>query len=166
MSDSNDDSFNAEEFFKNFEEPTEEEMEEVRKEKERIRNMPVMLKARQIFELTKALTELVDENHSFALVKQMMMEDSMMIAPKIAGAEGGDLYSIRMENAVLIQHHAKQLMVQTFTLEHEKMVDTSYIKLLRDELENFRQLFILWVDTFDKTNDVYDGWIRFSSVED
>jgi hypothetical protein len=157
-----DDNFDAEEFFKNFEEPTEEDMAEARKERDRIQNMPVMLKAKQLYELTKALTGVIDEDHPFASVKDMMMEDAMMLAPKIAGAEGGDLFSLRMESAVLIQYHAKQLSIQTNTLSYEKMVDQKYVKLLREEIEEFRKLFVLWVDTFDNMNDIYDGWIRFS----
>ena len=98
-----DDDFDAEEFFKNFEEPTAEDMAEAKKERDRIHNMPVMQKAKQIFELTKALVDVIDDDHPFSSVKEMMMEDAMMLAPKIAGAEGGDLYSLRMECAVLIQ---------------------------------------------------------------
>ena len=58
-----DDNFDAEEFFKNFEEPTAEDMAEARKERDRIQNMPVMHKAKQIYELTKALTGVIDELH-------------------------------------------------------------------------------------------------------
>jgi len=157
-----DDNFDAEEFFKNFEEPTPEDMAEARKERDRIQNMPVMKKAKQIYELTKALTGVIDDEHPFASVKDMMVEDAMMLAPKIAGAEGGDLYSLRMESAVLIQYHAKQLSIQANTLSYEKMVDQKYVKLLREEIEEFRKLFVKWVDTFDNMNDIYDGWIRFS----
>ena len=157
-----DENFDAEDFFRNFEEPTAEDMAEARKERKRIQNMPVMLKAKQIYELTKALTDVIDEEHEFAAMKEMMMEDALMLAPKIAGAEGGDLYSLRMESAVIIQYHAKQLSIQVNTLAYEKMVDQKYLKLLREEIEEFRKLFVKWVDTFDNMNDIYDGWIRFS----
>jgi hypothetical protein len=158
-----DDDFDAEDFLNEFGgEPTAEDMAEVQKEHNRIQNLPVMKKAKQIFEITRALTGVIDENHPFASVKDMMMEDAMMLAPKIAGAEGGDLFSLRMECAVLIQYHAKQLLIQTNTLAYEKMADTKYVKLLREELEEFRKLFVAWVESFDNMNDIYDGWIRFS----
>ena len=137
-----DENFDAEEFFKNFEEPSAEDMAEARKERDRIQHMPVMLKAKQIFELTKALVSVIDDEHPFASLKEMMMEDAIMLAPKIAGAEGGDLYSLRMESAVLIQYHAKQLSIQTNTLSYEQMVDQTYVKLLREEIEQFRKLFV------------------------
>ncbi len=157
-----DDTFDAEEFFKNFEEPTEEDMAELKKENTRIQNMPIMIKAKQIYDLTKAVTDVIDDDHQFAMVKQFMLEDSITLAPKIAGAEGGDLYSLRMESAVLVQYHAKQLSIHTNTLGYEEMVDKKYLKLLREEIEEFRKLFVKWVDTFDNMNDIYDGWIRFS----
>jgi hypothetical protein len=44
------------------------------------------------------------------------MEDVAIIAAKIAGAEGGDLYSIRMQNASIVREHAIHLYMQVGNL--------------------------------------------------
>ena len=85
----------------------------------------------------------------------------MMLAPKIVGAEGGDLFTIRMENAVLIKIHARELLTQTNYLRAERLCDPAYIKLLREEIEQFRVLFVEWVKSFDRTNDIQDNWGLF-----
>lgn len=92
--------------------------------------------------------------------KGMMMEDAMVMAAKIAGVEGGDLYSIGMQNAAIIRSHAMHLYVQIGSLRfHEGFKDVEYVSLLRKELEEFRLLFIEWVDSFDTTNHIWDEWL-------
>ena len=90
-----------------------------------------------------------------------MMEDVMIINAKLRGAEGGDLYSIRMENAVIIKVHAMSLLTATSGLKMMGLSNNKYLQLLRDEIEEFRKLFVEWVNTFDKTNDIPDGWGLF-----
>ena len=36
--------------------------------------------------------------------------------------------------------------------------ETRYLKVLRDAIEEFRVLFIEWVNGFDKSNDIPDEW--------
>ena len=36
--------------------------------------------------------------------------------------------------------------------------ETRYLKVLRDAIEEFRILFIEWVNGFDKSNDIPDEW--------
>lgn len=93
--------------------------------------------------------------------KGIMMEDVMIINAKLRGAEGGDLYSIRMENAVIIKVHAMSLLTATSGLKMMGLSNNKYLQLLRDEIEEFRKLFVEWVNTFDKTNDIPDGWGLF-----
>jgi hypothetical protein len=93
--------------------------------------------------------------------KGIMMEDVMIINAKLRGAEGGDLYSIRMENAVIIKVHAMSLLTATSGLKMMGLSNNKYLQLLRDEIEEFRKLFVEWVNTFDKTNDIPDVWGLF-----
>jgi len=87
--------------------------------------------------------------------------NAYMLGPKIAGAEAADLYTLRMENAVLIKIHARELLTQTSFCKAEKLSKPEYLKLLRDEIENFRILFVEWVKSFDKENDIKDDWGLF-----
>ncbi|MOA56507.1 hypothetical protein D3C78_1805000 [compost metagenome] len=68
-----------------------------------------------------------------------------------------------MESAVIIKIHARELLTQTTLCKMEELVDEKYLQLLRDEIDNFRLLFIDWVNGFDRTNDVPDDWGLFYS---
>ncbi|MBC8155003.1 MAG: hypothetical protein H7Z72_19085, partial [Bacteroidetes bacterium] len=80
---------------------------------------------------------------------------------KIVGAEGGDLYTLRMENAVIVKIHARELLAQTSYCKAERLADPAYLLVLRDEIEAFRELFVEWINSFDKDNDVPDEWGLF-----
>lgn len=94
--------------------------------------------------------------------KGLMMEDVMIINAKLRGAEAADLYSLRMENAVLIKIHAVSLLTATSGLKMMGLSNNKYLQLLRDEIEAFRKLFVEWINSFDKTNDIPDDWGLFS----
>jgi hypothetical protein len=128
------------------------------KEKLRIDQLPIMVKAREIFEITYALIEAIDEEEDILRLRERMMEAACVLGPKIASAEAGDLYTLRMENAVLIKLNARDLQAQNSLLMSERLVDESYTLLLRQTIQEFRSLFVEWVASFDKTNDIEDGW--------
>jgi hypothetical protein len=92
-----------------------------------------------------------------------MMEDAMMIAAKISGAEAVDLYDIKMENAAIIRKCARELYVRAGSLRFEEDIkDKEYIELLPNEIEEFRLLFIDWVASFDQWNYIIDRWELFN----
>ena len=92
-----------------------------------------------------------------------MMEDAMMIAAKISGAEAVDLYDIKMENATIIRKCARELYVRAGSLRFEEDIkDKEYIELLRNEIDEFRLLFIDWVASFDQWNYIIDRWGLFN----
>jgi hypothetical protein len=43
------------------------------------------------------------------------------------------------------------------------MIEPRYMELLKAEIEEFRLLFIDWMETFDKSKDVPDNWGLFNS---
>jgi len=122
------------------------------------RNMPVFLKAKEIADITRTMCELIDEEKDELHMRELMLENAYILGAKIAGAEGGDLYSIRFDNATIIKLHARELLAQTSLLRAEKLVEEKYIDMLRAEIEEFRVLFIEWVKGFDKNNDIKDEW--------
>lgn len=138
---------------------SEEAKRDFQREHDRVENMPIMKKAREIFEIVDSLMELIDEEDDFmAHYRGILFEDASIICAKIAGAEGGDLYTLRMENAVVIKIHARSLLTQTSGLKMMGFKETRYLKVLRDAIEEFRVLFIEWVNSFDKSNDIPDEW--------
>ncbi|MCA6422604.1 MAG: hypothetical protein IM568_07280 [Flavobacterium sp.] len=129
------------------------------------RQSPLYKKSEQIFKLTHALIEIIPQDNEFLqeTCSKFMMEDAMMIAAKISGAEAVDLYDIKMENAAIIRKCARELYVRAGSLRFEEDIkDKEYIELLRNEIEEFRLLFIDWVASFDQWNYIIDRWGLFN----
>jgi len=128
------------------------------------RNLPIYKQAELIFQLVQSLVASLPENDEYIqATKHMMVEDAMIIPAKIAGAEGGDLYSIRMQNAAIIRDHAMHLYTQVGSLRmHKEYKDLEYVKLIRKEIDTFRLLFINWVESFDTNNHFWDEWELFN----
>lgn len=129
-----------------------------------LKNVPIYQKAELIFQLTRSLVASLPENDDYIQgTKHLMLEDAMIIPSKIAGAEGGDLYSIRMQNAAIIREHAMHLYVQIGSLRfNNDYKDLEYVNLLRNEIDAFKLLFIEWVANFDTVNYFWDDWEMFN----
>lgn len=126
--------------------------------------IPIYAKAMHIYDLIEALLKTIPEDNDFLQAQgNMMREDAMIIPAKIAGAEGGDLYSIRMQNAAIIRKCAMDLYVFVGGLRYdETFKDIDYVNLIRQEIEEFRQLFVSWVQSFDTSNYIWDEWELFN----
>lgn len=121
------------------------------------------LKALDILRVTEAIVESIDEEDDQLDMRQAMMSNAMILAPKIAGAEGGDLYMLRMENAVVIKMNARELQAQTSLLRMQGLSDSEYLQVLRDEIDEFKGMFREWVEGFDPDNNINDGWGIFET---
>lgn len=126
--------------------------------------LPIYQKAELLRRLVESLCATLPEDDQYIQdTKHFMLEDAMVILSKIVGAEAGNLYSIRMQNAALIRECAMNLFVQVGSLRfHESYKDIEYVMLIRKELEEFRLLFIDWVDGFDRSNYIWDEWGLFN----
>jgi four helix bundle protein len=120
--------------------------------------LPLYCKAMSIVEITTMLTQIFDADSDELELAKQIQANAHLIPAKIAGAEAGDLYSIRMENAVVIKIAAKEMLSQLTLCKHLKLANNDYIHLLKEEIEQFRILFIQWVVNFDKSNDAKDDW--------
>lgn len=131
---------------------------------DKARNLPLYKKAQLINQLVESLVvSLPEEDLYLQDVKHFMREDALLIPAKIAGAEGGDLYSIRMQNAAIIRDHAMHLYVQVGSLRmHKNYKELEYVQLIRKEIDEFRLLFIEWVESFDTNNHIWDEWGLFN----
>ncbi|MET3732974.1 hypothetical protein [Moheibacter stercoris] len=135
--------------------------------KDKLFQMPIMVKAMEIQELVSALRVFyeeaeVDENSPLEMQLDMIHENSLIIPAKIAGAEGGDIYDIRMENAAIIRKAAREISVTLGYLDLGRLEENEYTDLIRLEIENFKVLFREWLKTFDPWNYVLDDWGLFN----
>lgn len=126
-------------------------------------NLPIFKKAEEIFDAVKEISDLIPEDDEhLQFIKAQMIGDAMMIMAKIAGAEGGDLYDLRMENAAIIRKAARDLKVTNHSLEMFGFKEVEYYNIVRDLIEEFRILFIDWVAGFDQWNYIIDRWGLFN----
>lgn len=125
--------------------------------------LPIYKKAEEIYDLVHQIADLIPEdNEHLKSTKQFMLSDAGMLSAKIAGAEAGGLYDLKMEAAAIIRKSAKDLMLHNHSLEAFGFKQTSYYQLVRDQIEEFRLLFIDWIASFDQWDYVIDRWGLFN----
>ena len=131
------------------------------KERRRVEALPIYQKAEEIRELTQRIIDSIDNDHVKMIHSNIMLEDSVVITAKIAGAEAMDDFILKMENATLIKIHARSLQAQTASLIYEGILPEEYLQLLRKEIDAFRLLFLEWIKGFHKAPKSGDGWGLF-----
>jgi hypothetical protein len=129
-------------------------------QRDQIYSHPLMKKAKEIVSLTHALVGSLDEARK-ELYGGMMMEDAMVMSAKFAGAEGVSDYILKMENAIIMKVHARHLHSMTYQLAMEETHAEEHLNLLREAIEEFKVLFVIWVKSFDSANKYDDGWGLF-----
>jgi hypothetical protein len=153
--------------------------DEEERDHDRHKRLPIYIKAEEIYLLVNRMltgsdadeleaTEFMEDVETdmieqfFQHNKESMLVNSMIIPAKIAGAEGGDLYDLRMENAAIIRKAARELITDARGLQMNGFKDIEYLDLLRSEVDEFRVLFAEWVLGFDKENYIIDRWGLFN----
>jgi hypothetical protein len=91
--------------------------------------------------------------------KAMLLGDAFQIAVKIKSSEAG-LYTIRMENASIIRKNAQFIKSSMLTMMSEGVIEEAHGHVIRDEIDKFRELFKIWVSTFQK-DEYEDEWGLF-----
>lgn len=130
---------------------------------DKVEQMPIYKKAMEISDTVSEICDLIpDDDSMLAHIKGFLLEDSMMIPAKISGAEAGDIYDLRMENAAIIRKCARDLMVRYHSLDAFGFEHVEYYKMVRQQIEEFRLLFIDWVAGFDPWNYIVDDWGLFN----
>jgi hypothetical protein len=124
--------------------------------------LPVYQKSQELFDLADVISESLKENEMKEHLAAQMISNAAMIQAKIAGAEGGSLYSIRMQNAVLIKLAVQDMFNAVTFASMVEINEEDYVELMREKIEEFRLVFLDWIRGFDKSYDIPDNWgIRF-----
>jgi hypothetical protein len=114
--------------------------------RKRVEELPIYKKGEEIYNVTRKICDLIPDDHEHLQhVKGQMLLDAMFLTVKIAGAEGGGLYDLRMEAAAIIRKAARDLMVSNHSLEMFGFEEVEYFDIVRDLIEEYRLLFIEWV---------------------
>ncbi|RYY68369.1 MAG: hypothetical protein EOO13_12515, partial [Chitinophagaceae bacterium] len=121
-------------------------------------------KSIDILNLSSTICDLLDDAEDGALTQQLVMENAIRIPAKIKGGMAvDDIYSLVMENAVIIKVNIGELKAQLWACEQLNGIEKKYVDLLKDEIEIFKSLFITWVRAFDRSSDLPDDWWLFNN---
>lgn len=127
------------------------------------RETPIFKKAQEIFDTIRKITDLFPEdNEMLSEIKGQLWGDAMLIQAKLAGAYNAKLYDIKMENATIIRKASRDLMVAYHGLKTFGFEEYEYYKIVRQQIEEFRLLFIEWVAGFNPQHYITDTWGLFN----
>lgn len=117
---------------------------------------------REFFGLIAAFADNLDDKGSempgrAESIQEMIMNNAYIVAPKIMGAIGGDLYIIKMENASIIRTNCMELMVQVGCAEMFGMAKKAHKNVIKEAMAKYRETFKEWVSTFEK-DEFEDEW--------
>lgn len=136
-----------------FDEEGDDEFERLQKRK---KNLPIYKKALEISHTVHALNACL-KGRDKEMFAYHLSESSLILPAKIAGAVGSGSWLLSMQNAAIIRYHAEWLLSATSGLKHMTKADKDYVKVLRNEMEEFRDLFNEWVIEIHKMErDEYD----------
>ncbi len=108
----------------------------------------------------KDLSEEKEEDSFITEQKAMVLGDAYEAGAKIRSSEAGNMYILRMENASIIRKNGQFVKSSVLNLMMEGEVDEEHGEIIRNEIDNFREMFINWVNTFQK-DEYTDDWGLF-----
>ena len=136
-------------------------------------NLPVKILGNRLFKksinilnITRTICDLmlVDENGTEAA--NLMMQNAVTMTVKVKSTLSIDnVYSLAMENAVIIKINAKELLVQLWACEAIHGLEKKYVTVLKEEISLFKAIFIKWIKNFTKENDLPDDWHLFNNPD-
>jgi len=128
-----------------------------------VRDLPLFKKGEEIQYVIRLLTELIPEDNEYLQsMKGEMLYNAGLLTVKIAGAETGELYDLKMEAATFIRKAANDLKVMNHSLKDFGFENVEYFQIVRNLIEEYRLLFIDWISGFDKWNYIIDRWGLFN----
>jgi hypothetical protein len=131
---------------------------------DKYRKLPVFQRSEELLELANIIAETLKEDDKKEHLATEILTNAMLIQVKIAGAEGGSLYSLRMQNAVLIKFAVQDMFNAVVFAAMVEINEEDYVELMREKIEEFRLAFVDWIRGFDKSYDIPDNWaIRYDT---
>ena len=120
---------------------------------------------RQVYTLVEGLLSILEPNDEtpeeyLEHMKEMIHSDALLVCVKISGAEAGDMYVLRMENASIIRTAANSVYISMSGLRMMEVAEDAHLDAVRAEIDTFREMFKEWVNGFEK-DEFEDEWGLF-----
>lgn len=110
----------------------------------------------KVYNYSRIFCESLKGEHS-EMNSSLILQNATILCPKIVGAEGGDNYMIRMENASIIRTNAIELRTQVKACALFDESSEDLVAVIVDEIEVLKEKFKLWISYFEK-DDIEDDW--------
>lgn len=120
----------------------------------------VLVLLRGLYDSIKSSNEEEGDETFFDMQKETIMGDAYLVGAKIRGAEAGNMYVLRMENASIIRSAAQSVYINMSSLKMQGLAEESHTNAVRKEIETFREYFKEWVAAFEK-DEYKDEWGLF-----
>ncbi len=120
-------------------------------------------KWREIFLLVESYCETLQDSKEYDHAeknRELIWQNLFIVAPKIIGAAGADLYTLKMENASIVRNNCREMMEQIVFTAMVGAGEEKYADAIEREMDIFRELFRAWVNTFVK-DEHEDEWGLF-----
>lgn len=125
--------------------------------------LPIFIKGQEIYDVVFQITELFPyNNEDLQYIKAILLNDAAILTSKIVGACNAGLYDVKMESAAIIRKAANDLKIQNHSLEMFGFKEVDYYDIVRRLIEEFRILYIDWVNEFDPWEYLTDPWGLFN----
>lgn len=105
----------------------------------------------------KDISEEKEDDSFITEQKAMVLGDAYEVGAKIRSSEAGNMYVLRMENAGIIRKNAQFVKSSVLNLMMQGEVDEEHGEIIRNEIDAFREMFITWVNTFQR-DEYTDEW--------
>ena len=120
-------------------------------------------KSIDILNLAQTMCDMLPEDDDHAdSTKHLIMQNAYLIPAKIKGAVAMEYYSLMIENAVIVKVNAVELKTALWACNTLHGIEQKYVDVIRNEIEAFQKIFINWISSFDKANDLPDEWHLFN----
>lgn len=121
------------------------EFEKQQKEEEhRLRTHPLFLQAKEVLHIVDTLLDTCSDEMVRKDFIGTLRDSATIILAKLSSGLKSESYVLCMQKASIIRDHAEYMRLSNHMLSHLKAFDPKYIKMFREEMEKFRELFKLW----------------------
>jgi hypothetical protein len=146
-----------------FENLSDDEFKKESDEEERKLNAhPLYIQANEILTIVDVLVDTNEDDEQSKDFGFTLRESAMIIVAKLSSGLRSDSYVMSMQKASIIRDHAEYLRLSNHTLGIMEGFDPKYVTLFRQEMERFKELFILWAKEIHKMDSDYvDEWGLF-----
>lgn len=152
IDDEDDFDFNAE-----FSDEENAEFEKQQKEEEhRLRTHPLFVQANEVLHILDVMLDTSQDEEVKKSFTETLRDSATIIIAKLSSGLKSESYVQCMQKAAIIRDHAEYMRLSNHMLTHLKAFDPKYIKMFREEMEKFRELFKLWAAEIHKMEPDYE----------